>query len=482
MTSQATPWLMRGSDVDCAMATRPTTQEILTREAEEASIAGQTDAALRAVAAARSAGQASPDILGRLASICANCGDFANAAELYRQGVNLYPRDAQLLAGLGEVLRILGSLEQAETAFDRALALAPHDYESQFLRSSLRRQTLSRNHIDELAGLFKQGVKDWRGATKIAFSLAKELGDIGQHAQAAYHLNAGSRIKRQHISYDVEDDVRMMRAIAVAFTQEACRPAHGNVEAAPCPIFIVGLPRTGSTLVERILSSHNAVCSAGELDAFTVTILAELARMGTATSFDRLSLPQRTLDIAPEKLAIEYMSRVAPFASEKPYLIDKMPLNFLNIGLINRAFPLCKIVHLVRNPLDTCFAIHKHLFKDAYPYSYQLTELGQYYAAYRKLMAHWHAVMPGRIIDIQYEAIVADQESTTRRLLQEIGLDWDPCCLRPQANSNPSTTASASQVRQAVYASSVDAWKPYARYLDPLIRILIRERIDLQQS
>lgn len=235
------------------------------------------------------------------------------------------------------------------------------------------------------------------------------------------------------------------------------------------PIFILGLPRTGSTLVERIVASHSDVFSAGELQNFGV-VTARLAVTEAASSTIK-PLPgiiALAAKIAPETLGRAYVESTRPRTGHTRHFIDKMPVNFLYLGLIMRALPRARIIHLVCDPVDACFAIYKTLSKRAYPYSYRFDELADYYAGYCKLMDHWRAIAPGRVIDISYEHVVESPSAQITALLDRLGLPVEEQCFRLFDNPAPSGTASAAQARRPIYATSVGNWRRYADELRPL--------------
>ena len=244
------------------------------------------------------------------------------------------------------------------------------------------------------------------------------------------------------------------------------------------PIFIVGMPRTGTTLVERILGSHSTVFSAGELNHFSLELIPLVRKLAGPKRPSRIEFVEASARVDFRALGEAYIAATQPLRDARPHFIDKLPFNFLYAGLIHLALPRAKIINLQRHPMDTCYAVYKQLFKDAYPFSYDLDELGQYYIAYHRLMQHWNAVMPGVIHMIRYEALVADVESEARRLLDFCGLPWEDQCLRFHENQQASMTASALQVRQPVYASSVGKWRHYERQLAPLQRRLEDAGID----
>ena len=269
--------------------------------------------------------------------------------------------------------------------------------------------------------------------------------------------------------YSVETDLEIISRI-----RETYGPGlfDGRIQGfeSPDPIFIVGLPRTGTTLVERILASHSRVFSAGELNHFSLALIPLVQNVAGTRRPSRLEFVDASARVDFHGLGAGLLGRDAIAPGWRPHFIDKLPFNFLYAGLIHLALPNARIVNVQRHPMDTCFAVFKQLFRDAYPFSYDLDELAQYFIAYHGLMQHWNAVMPGVIHAIRYEALVADVETEARRLLEYCGLPWDDQCLRFHENQQASTTASALQVRQPVYAGSVGKWRHFERQLAPLRR------------
>jgi hypothetical protein len=269
-----------------------------------------------------------------------------------------------------------------------------------------------------------------------------------------------------------------MRAYPAARDEAAPRRS-GGAEEEGGPIFIVGLPRSGSSLVERILSSHSQVFSAGELDCFALGLTDAVRRAGEREHIPREELVaiSATLDFAA--LGRDYLARARAVSGARGRFIDKMPLNYLYCALIRRALPQARIIHVFRQPMAAAYAMYKTLFKNGYPFSYDLGEIARYYAAYRRLMAHWRVTLPGVIHEQNYESLIADQRGETRRLLEHCGLEWEDACIAFHRNPAPITTASASQVRRPLYDSSVAQWRHYEPQLADLKAALVAEGIDL---
>jgi tetratricopeptide (TPR) repeat protein len=388
------------------------------------------------------------------------------ALAAYDRAVTLSPEEPHFIYNRASVRRFLGDLEGAEADYDRVIALRPMDYEAYMNRSELRAQTTARNHVEEMETLAAGNIADWRGEVQIRFALAKEYEDLGDYAKSFEQLRRGAKMRREHMKYDVAIDVATVDWIISAFPAVPSERVRKTSEDAP--IFIVGLPRSGTTLVERILSSHSMVSSAGELDCFASAIVDAVGQKSGQAQVPRRELVtlSATLDFAA--LGREYLRKARSELDGSGQFIDKMPLNYLYCGLIRHALPRARIIHVTRHPMAVCYAMYKTLFKNGYPFSYDLGEIGRYYIAYRRLMQHWEATMPGVMHEVRYEDLVADQLGETRKLLEHCGLEWEEACVAFYQNPAPSTTASASQVRRPIYNSSVSQWRRYEQQLSDL--------------
>jgi tetratricopeptide (TPR) repeat protein len=393
------------------------------------------------------------------------------AVTYYEKAAALGPDEAKHYYNIACLQRSLGDIEAAERNFDTTISLDSTDYEAYKIRSELRKQTPAANHVEELEQLLAKGIDDKRGKVHICYALAKELEDLSEAERSFRYLKTGADTRRGYMQYDVNRDLQTITSIREAFTADlfdGSVEGHDNPEA----IFIIGMPRTGTTLVERILSSHTDVFAAGELNNFAVEMMTLVKAQSGGKNIDRDALVKLSTALDFRKLGEAYIDSTRPFTGRTPHFIDKLPLNYLYAGLIHLALPRARIINLKRHPLDTCYAIYKQLFVDAYPFSYDLEELGQYYAAYHQLMDHWHTVMPGVVHTVEYEKLVADLETQARRLVSFCDLDWQPECLKFYENPEASTTASTTQVRQPVYQSSVGKWRAYSEQLAPLIEVL----------
>ena len=413
----------------------------------------------------------SAEQLSQLAFLCSRIECHDEASQIYLKLITLEPNNGGHWYNLASVQRFQGRIEQAVESLDRAILLNGKDYEAYLLRSDLCKQTSASNHIAQLQSLLDDRIDVPAGEVQICFALAKELEDTGNSQESFKTLSQGATLRRKHINYNVEDDLKTIAAIMESFGSSMfATPSKGLSTREP--VFVIGLPRTGTTLVERILGSHSEVFAAGELNNFAVQMMSQLRQQSGANKLSRKELVLQTAKLDFKKLGHAYLDSSRPLTGHTTHFVDKMPLNFLYAGLIHLAMPNAKIVHVTRHPMDTCYAIYKCLFQDAYPWSYDLEEIARYYSAYHQLMTHWNTVMPGVIYELEYENLVDDVEQEARKLLDYCELTWDPGCVRFHQSQTASTTASATQVRQPVYKTSVNRWKSYEQQLSPL-----RERL-----
>jgi tetratricopeptide (TPR) repeat protein len=389
-----------------------------------------------------------------------NLNRHREAEACYGAAVRLAPRDAAALYNWSTALTAVGRLADAERALDQVIALQPRDADAYYNRSTLRRQTSERNHIAQLSAQLAQPDLPPAAQVPLGYALAKELEDLGDYDGAFSALQRAAGQRRRMLSYRVESDEEAMAAIRRSFDAPYFRRQQPGLPDAR-PVFILGLPRSGTTLVDRILSSHSQIDSRGESSDLGAAVM----RLAGPAS-DKQQLIERAARLEPAAIARAYCARLP--AGQRAHLIDKTPVNFLYVGLIAHGLPHARIIHVRRHPMDVCYAMYKTLFRMAYPFSYDLADIGRYYLAYSVLMAHWRTHLGARLIEVDYEQLVLHQESTTRRLLAEGGWPWEDACLEFHRNDTPSLTASAAQVRQPIYSSSVGLWRRYAAQLAPL--------------
>ena len=397
-------------------------------------------------------------------------GLVAEAGMEYGRCCELEPDTADHWYNLATVERFLGHVDAAEAALGRCLELRPNDVDAHWLRAGLRTRTAECNNIDALSRAHAS-VADGRGRSRLCYALAKELEDLGEFERSFAYLAEGAKLRRAAMRYTPEKDLAVMTALRNTFTKAVFDgDIHGHASAEP--IFVIGMPRTGTTLVERILGSHSVVESAGELQTFAVELVRACQNRATSAPPDPVALVGLSRDVDFEALGEAYVSAARPPGARGAHFIDKLPLNYLYAGPIHLALPNAKIVVLERDPMDTCYAVFKALFEGIYPFSYDLTELANYFVAYRALMSHWQAVMPGVMHTVNYEKLVSNPKPVIQDLLDYCNLSYEDACLDFHKNPSAAMTASAVQVRSGFSTGSVGNWRNYREQLEPVERIL----------
>lgn len=429
----------------------------------------QTPEALAAVA--RAEALAPRDALTRdtIGVVLSRAGLHARAIPHFEAAVAAEPKNASFLYNLAASRQFCGDFDGAEAAYARTLTADPEQHRAWSQRVQLRRQTPGANHLEVLERLAERPSDDADRALHLAHALAKTYEDLGRPEAALAALARGKAAKRRAEPYDPEADAQLFVSATATFPSAA---ATGGF-ASEAPVFIVGLPRTGTTLIDRVLSSHPQVASAGELTDFAVLVKRAAGTPGNLM-LDAATLEAAALDLTD--VGRRYVERVAQLGGGAARVIDKMPINVLYAGLIHRALPNARIICLRRHPMDACLANYRQLFATGfryYDYALDLADAGRYYLQFDRLAAHWRDALPSaRFTEVWYEDVVADLEGQSRRLLAFLGLDWDPRCLDFHRNEAPVATASAVQVRQPLYATSVGRWRSYGQGLAPLRRVL----------
>ncbi len=372
----------------------------------------------------------------------------------------------------GYALRAMGRLEESQTAFERAVSLDGGKAEFYRGLAESRRFTADDPHLgamEQLARDMESQPAEWR--IQLNFALAKAYEDLGRHEESFRHLVAGNALKRQRVAYDEAETLDAFRRMAAAFTLELMQKKQRLGDPSDLPVFIVGMPRSGTTLVEQVLASHPKVHAAGEITDFN---LAAASVWRSATAAERF--PESIASATPAQfraLAARYLGALRARAPVAERIADKALSNFQFAGLIHLALPHARIIHVRRDPVDTCVSAFSKLFTTAQAHTFDLAELGRYYRAYDTLMTHWRQVLPdGVMLEVQYEELVADFAPQARRIVAHCGLEWDERCLAYHETQRVVRTASAVQVRQPLYRSAVGRARPYAAMLGPLLEAL----------
>ena len=407
-----------------------------------------------------------------LGVILVQCHAYARAADAFRHAAGLAPDHPGLRFNLGTALTFLGDLDGAERELEACIGLDPGHWRAHHSLAQLRRQTPQSNHIERLSALAASLAGRVTATTYVNMALAKEYEDLGDLERAFAHCTIGKSAPKQLLGYSRARQQALFEALASGFPQPWSEASCNGSDAAD-PIFIVGMPRTGTTLVDRIISSHPQVQSAGELHNFAST----WKRAMGGASFEMFNPEQiagvRQLDW--KALGDSYIASTRPHTGALPFFTDKLPHNFLYLGYIACALPKARILCVRRHPLDTCLSNFRQLFAPESPYfdySYDLLDIGHYYILFDRLMAHWKAVFPGRILEVSYEALVTAQEANSRAIIDHCGLEWDDACLAFESNTAPVATASAVQVRAPMYTSALGRWRRYQTQLEPLAAML----------
>jgi len=442
-----------------------------------------------------------------LGSALRSSGNLEAAIESYRKAVAIKPDYFEAHSNIGHVLQDLGQLEDALKSYRRALEINPvctgamlgmgllHTVDGEMAKAEeafLGVLEIDSNNLSarlQLAGVQKVRPGDENLAALIAteeavrnnrlsmpydqkvflhFVLGDCFDDLGEHDKAFPHFLEGCRLKRATFVYDAKQMTRHFDEVIRVFDQKTVDRLCGGGNPSKAPIFVLGMPRSGTTLTEQIISSHPEVYGAGELpDMVQIAHRAAATTMGFPGNI--LALDRRNLT----QWADDYVAALHRRAPDARYITDKMPDNFMFIGLIHAMLPNARIIHVNRNPVDTCLSCFTKLFGGPLKHTYDLAELGRYYVDYARLMDHWRCVLPaGSFLDVQYEDIVADQEAQTRRMLDFCGLEWNDACLDFYKQKRSIDTASLAQVRRPIYKSSMERWRPYEKYLGPLLDAL----------
>jgi tetratricopeptide (TPR) repeat protein len=409
------------------------------------------------------------NVMGRVAF---ERGDLEAALALHRRALVLKPDLSDAYNNMGNVLKELGHLQGAHDAFLEALRLDPNVTGVYVNLADSRKFAPGDRHLATMEGLAaKVDGLSKTDRMQLDFALGKAHADLKDHARSFKHLLAGNAAKRTTIAYDEHAASVLFHRIAASFTHELINGKTGGGHPSTMPIFIIGMPRSGTTLVEQIIASHPAVHGAGELQTFNEVVLSVRGPAGNFLPYPDFvpALDARAL----QRIGAAYVAEVRKLAPGSERVTDKMPSNYYFAGLIRLALPGAKIIHTIRDPVDTCMSCFSKLFSAEQNHTYDLGELGRYYKRYEQLMAHWHRILPtGSIFDVRYEDVVADLETQARRIIAYCGLSWHHDCLLFHKTDRPVRTASATQVRQPIYDTAVGRWRGYEQHLGPLLDAL----------
>ncbi|MGH8222027.1 MAG: sulfotransferase [Woeseiaceae bacterium] len=406
----------------------------------------------------------------RLADVLAIVGRTKDALAAWQRSLAIEPRHPRALVGRGHMLRILGRRDEAVASYAECAELEPAYGEAWWSLASMRGFRFDEGQLQTMEAQCMEADTDPPSRVALLFAIARAFESNGDYANAWEYYRRGNTDKRGQVRYDpVETEAQVDARIKVFDREVLARPQRAKDDSTP--ICIVGMPRSGSTLIEQILASHSRVEGCGELP-YMVMLSTALGEQDP----DGLRYPEILRELPPERceaLGREYLRHAASHRrKETPYFTDKMPANFLHVGFIHLVLPDAVIIDARRDPLDTCVGNYRQLFAQGKNQSYDLQELGEYYLQYLRLMEHWDAVLPGRVLRVQYEDVVGDLDAQVRCILDHCGLPFEEACLDFHRSPRAVNTASAEQVREPVYTDAVGYWKHYEEHLDELKEIL----------
>ena len=460
--------------VEQAASLLPTDAGVQAWAAEVCSEAGDLCAGDRFRAQVMRLGSKEPGVLGSMAASLTSEERYEEALAYYLQLLKLRPDDSAVRLNVAYSARYTGDIDLAEAELCTLLRENPTFYQAQFALSQLQRAIPTSNYIDRFEASLRASKDDPDARIFLGYALGKSYEDLGEYDSAFEYYSLGAKWQK-HSRAQAAGEAALVRRVQACFRDLPPSPS-GDQGAGM--IFVIGLPRTGSTLLDRMLGAHSRVENAGELRSFPFVAHRQLA------------LPVRNI-MAPEllgslsrldytKLGKEYLACLPQRMWQKGFLTDKNPLNYLYAGLIARALPGAKIVHLRRGPMDACFSNFKQLFANgAYMYSYNLQDVGDYYGAYSSLMQLWRDTLGERFIEVRYEDLVADTEVQLGQVLHACGLNWESGVLDFHRRKSSIGTASFAQARQPIYATSVGKWRHFERHLQPLEQALIQTGVDV---
>lgn len=405
------------------------------------------------------------DVLAKAAVMLSSIGAHEDAAMLVEQGLLRNPRDATCLYVRGNFHTFQGDNDAAEACYEASLRLDPLLFQNSMMLAGARRAVPGRNHVERFRQQLGRARPGGTGEVYLSFALHRQLHDLGRDDEAWGALERGCRAKRRQVEYSLTSDQALLDRILAVCTREFVR-ASGTVIQPAVPIFIVGMHRSGTTLLERILAGHPLVGDAGETSAFHAEMELALDRAAPQGPDAAFVAAAGSVDFAA--VSRGYAHRAQWLARGRPFFTEKLPQNFLNVGFIAKAIPQARFLHLVRDPMDTCFSNLRQLFSGAALYSYDQHELAGFYLLYRRAMAHWRDVLPGRILDVPYGRLVTEPEAMAREVARHCGLEFDPAMVHIERASGTVSTPSATAVHQGFQTNRGEVWRRYGKYLEPL--------------
>jgi tetratricopeptide (TPR) repeat protein len=452
--------------VDRALQLQPDNELTLAWKAQILAMLGQTRQCLEIITRLLDNIEQQPQILLNIGLTLSNIGRHQQAADILERVHKSDPENVECLTSLATSLHVLGRSEEAAELHQQAIEIQPGNFRAYWLLGQMTSGTPEKNFIDLFADTLERNNKALQARICLNFALAKQYEDVGEYDKAFASLQQGSAGVLEHTPYSEEQDERMQAMIRRCWSGEFFARQKKGYEAEQV-IFVVGMPRTGTTLLEQIITTYDGIETAGELHHFSRLLNDACHECAPDSGADNIYESIDRVDF--EKLGRDYVGSARLHVPDSHRFIDKYPLNFLMLGAILTALPNAKVINLRRNPMDTCFSNYKLLFGlGTALYSYNLLTLGAYYRRYDELMKHWHEKLPGRILDVQYEKLVTEPEAETLKVADYLGLEWRPECLNFYKSDRAVATASITQVRRPINTGSLHKWLKFERHLEPL--------------
>lgn len=452
-----------------AVKLRPDWSEAIVLLAEVLEKQRRFDEAIECLDRALALNPGEPELIERQGYVFMAMGDTERALHAFNRVLATYPGRFMAKLGIGRSHMEAGHNDEAVSSLQAFIHDFPESSEGYFYLAASRKFKPDDAVIPQLKALIDKTSEEEAAAIGLNFAMGKICDDCKSWDEAFGYYARGNNLRNRQYDYQHEEEASRNKRMMQVFTREFMDSHRALGVDSEVPIFIVGMPRSGTTLTEQIISSHPEVIGAGEVVFWGSAPAAIPYTLGTSTEY-----PECISEITQQKVKgvadkyLEILRKIVGFNTSSPRITDKMPHNFLHLGLIAMIFPKARIIHCKRDAMDNCLSIYFQNFGASHPYAYDLSNLGHHHLEYQRLMAHWHAVLPGRIFDLNYEDVIADPESWSRKLIEHVGLEWDDACLAPHRLERAVKTASHWQVRQPIYKTSVQRWKNYEHHLGPL--------------
>jgi tetratricopeptide (TPR) repeat protein len=454
---------------DAALRIKPDFATALSNRAQALIDLEHPDSALASVDRALALNPSDPDAHSIRGNALLDLDRHGEALQSYDRSISLNPNNPLPHNNKGITLVQQGRIEEGNAAIEVAIGLAPLCGRSYYNLAQSKQFAANAPILAAMEELTRKSSSlNAEDLTNLHFALGKAFAGVEDYERSFHHLSVGNASKRGQSRYDEADALGILARTRATYTREAMARNSRDASPSQLPVFIIGMPRSGSTLIEQILASHRDVHGAGEIGNFH-KVMSDLG----GSVAEALAQPEAVWRISDDQLSrlgANYLGSIHAAAPTARRIVNKMLGNFRFVGLMALAMPGARFIHVQRDPIDTCVSCFSTLFSQCIPYAYDLEELGRYYRAYEAVMEGWRiALPPGKMLEVRYEGVVADLEGQARRIVEYCGLEWDPTCLDFHRNKRSVRTASMVQVRQPLYKSSVGRWRAYERFLGPLM-------------